>query len=115
MSQDDTKQTMTNADDFGLMEKETERPSRFSSDKELSYVIYASSKDDDDLDDEDDFNDDDDYYNNDDEDDENPFEREPDEDELIDDVLPLDDPEDDLTDDDDEIPYNWLHSQVLLT
>ena len=106
MSRDDTNRTMTNVEDFDLTEKETEKQNRFSSDNKLSSVIYAAGKDDDDFDDEDDFNDDDDYYNNDDEDDENPFEREPDEYELIDDVLPLDDPEDDLTDDDDEIPYN---------
>ena len=106
MSRDDEIQTMKNTEDFDFMEKKTKEPSQYTSDNELGYVLHAARKDDDDFDDEDDFNDDDDYYNNDDEDDENPFEREPDEDELIDDVLPLDDPEDDLTEDDDEIPYN---------
>ncbi|MDX1371468.1 MAG: hypothetical protein R3321_03320 [Nitrososphaeraceae archaeon] len=54
-------------------------------------------------DDEDDFNDEDDYYDEEEED--NPFDKEPDEDDLTDDDFPVADPEEDLFDDDDA-PYN---------
>jgi hypothetical protein len=55
--------------------------------------------------DDDEFEDDDDgYYNE--EEEENPFEKEPEEDDLSDDDFPLADPENDLFDDDDDVPYN---------
>jgi hypothetical protein len=56
--------------------------------------------------DEDNFNDDDDYYNEEDEDKNNPFDREPTDKDIVDEDLPLSIPEEDLIDDDEEIPYN---------
>ena len=56
--------------------------------------------------DEDDFNDDDDYYNEEDEDKDNPFDREPTDKDIVDEDFPLGIPEDDLIDDDEEVPYN---------
>jgi len=56
--------------------------------------------------DNDDLNEDDDYYNEDNEEKESPFDREPADNEIRDEDFPLGTPEDDLTDDDEEIPYN---------
>jgi hypothetical protein len=77
--------------------------------------FFAVNLRDDEDKDEDDFDDDDDFYNEDDEDKENPFDREPTDKEIRDDDFPLGIPEDDLIDDDEEIPYNRLHAQVLFT
>lgn len=67
---------------------------------DLEFAIAASRKknaDDDDLDDDfDDEEDDEDY----------PLEIEPTEKDIFEDDFPLDNPEEDLLDDDDEIPYN---------
>ena len=56
--------------------------------------------------DEDDFDDEDDFYKEDENDKGNPFEREPDDDEIDDEDFPHPIPEDDLLDDDEDIPYN---------
>ena len=48
----------------------------------------------------------DDEYNNEEEEDENPFEKEPTDKDLVDEELPLVDPEEDLFEDDEEVPYN---------
>ena len=63
----------------------------------------AKSKNDED---DDDKEDDDDYYNDEEEEDENPFEKEPTEKDLVDEDLPIVDPEEDFLDDDEEVPYN---------
>ena len=85
----------------------------FICDKHPPNVFAVSPRDDED---DDDFDDDDDFYNEEDEDKENPFEREPTDKEIVDEDFPIGIPEDDLIDDDDdEVPYNLLHSQVLFT
>ena len=85
----------------------------FICNKYLPNVFAVSPRDDEDDDDPDD---DDDFYNEEDEDKENPFEREPTDKEIVDEDFPIGIPEDDLIDDDDdEVPYNLLHSQVLFT
>ena len=101
MTQDDAIQMMMDTEESELKVITVENNYQLSSKDELSYAIYAAKRDDDDFDDDDDFIDDEDDLE-DDEDKDNPFEREPDEEELIDD-LPMDD---DLTDDEDDIPYN---------
>jgi len=57
-------------------------------------------------DDDDEKEDDDDYYNNEEEEDENPFEKEPTDKDLVEEDLPIVDPEEDILDDDEEVPYN---------
>ena len=54
----------------------------------------------------------DDDFNNEEEEEENPFEIEPTDKDIIENDFPTDNPEDDLLDDEEEIPYNWLHSQI---
>lgn len=56
-------------------------------------------------DDEDENEEDDEYYTEE-EEEENPFDKEPSEKDLIDDDFPLVDPEEDMFDEDEEIPYN---------
>ena len=65
-------------------------------------ILIVNLKDED----EDDFDDDDDFYKEDENDKGNPFEREPADDEIDDEDFPHSIPEDDLLDDDEEIPYN---------
>lgn len=80
---------------FGLIESD-----------DFKFAVLASKKDDDEKD-----NDaDDDDFIEDEEEDENPFDKEPTEQDIIENDIPLIDPEDDLIDDDDEIPYNCLHT-----
>ena len=69
---------------------------------DFKFAVLASKKTDDD---EDNDADDDDFIEEE-EVEENPFDKEPDEKDIIENVIPLIDPEDDLLDDDDEIPYN---------
>jgi hypothetical protein len=66
-------------------------------------VLVVSPRNDED---DDDLDDDDDFYNEEDEDKENPFDREPSDKDIVDEDFPLGIPEDDLIDDDEEIPYN---------
>lgn len=68
---------------------------------DFKFAVFASKKKDDEED-----NDSDDDSIEEKEDDENPFEKEPTEQDLIENDIPLIDPEDDLLDDDDEVPYN---------
>ena len=68
------------------------------------YIIEAAKRNRKNDDDDEDIVDDDDYYNHDDEDKDNPFDKEPSEDDLLDEDFPLDD-EDDLFDDEDDT-YN---------
>jgi hypothetical protein len=75
----------------------------FIGDKYHPNVFAASPRDDED---DDDLDDDDDFYNEEDEDKDNPFDREPTDKEIRDEDFPLGIPEDDLIDDDEEIPYN---------
>jgi hypothetical protein len=65
-------------------------------------VFSVNPRDDEDDDDPDD----DDFYKEEDEDKENPFDREPTDKDIKDEDFPLGIPEDDLIDDDEEIPYN---------
>lgn len=76
--------------------------SSFGSDIPGRDIVAANLKDEEEDDDIDD--DDDDYYKEDEEDKENPFEREPTDTEIKDEDFPLVNPEDDLIDDDDEVP-----------
>ena len=75
---------------------------------EIINDISASKKKDDNEDEEidDDFYDDDANDEEEKEEIENPFDREPTDKELIENDLPFDNPEDDLLDDEEEIPYN---------
>ena len=66
-------------------------------------VFILSPRDDDG---DDDINDDDDYYHEEDEDKDNPFDKEPTDKDIVDEDFPLGIPEDDLIDDDEEVPYN---------
>lgn len=66
------------------------------------FTVLASNKKDDG---EDNAEDDDDFIEEE-EVDENPFDKEPTEQDIIENDIPLIDPEDDLSDDDEEIPYN---------
>lgn len=66
---------------------------------EAIFTILSSKKKKDDED-----NDEDDFYNKE-EEEENPFDKEPTEKDIIDGDIPLINPEDDLLDDEDEIPY----------
>jgi len=81
-----------------------EKPQRFDliGSDDFKFAVLASKKTDDD---EDNDADDDDFIEEE-EVEENPFDKEPDEKDIIENVIPLIDPEDDLLDDDDEIPYN---------
>jgi len=69
------------------------------------YALNAA-KDKNDDDDDDEKEDDDDYYNEEEEEDENPFDKEPTDKDLIEEDLPIVDPEKDILDDDEEVPYN---------
>jgi hypothetical protein len=73
----------------------------FISDKHFPNVFALSPRDDDD-----DPNDDDDFYKEEDEDKDNPFDKEPSEKDIVDEDFPLGIPEEDLIDDDEEVPYN---------
>jgi hypothetical protein len=64
--------------------------------------VLASNKNDD----EEDNGEDDDDFIEDEEVEENPFDKEPTEKDIIENDIPIIDPEDDLSDDDEEIPYN---------
>ena len=74
----------------------------FIASDDFKFAILASNKKDDD---EDNDADDDDFVEEE-EVEENPFDKEPSEKDIIEDDIPLFDPEDELLDDDDEIPYN---------
>jgi len=71
---------------------------------DFKFAVCTSKKKDDEGDN--DADDDDFIEDEEDEDDENPFDKEPTEQDLIENDIPLIDPEDDLLDDDDELPYN---------
>jgi len=67
------------------------------------YVLNAAkNKNDED----DEKEDDDDYYNEEEDKDENPFDKEPTDKDIVEGDVPLVDPEEDLLDDDEEVPYN---------
>jgi hypothetical protein len=71
---------------------------------ELMFTILSSKKKDEEEDNDDD--DDDDFYNSEEEEEkENPFDKEPTEKDIINDDIPIINPEDDLLDDEEEIPY----------
>jgi len=70
---------------------------------DFNFAVLASKKKDDEEDN--DSDEDDDFIEEEDEE-ENPFEKEPTEQDLIENDIPLIDPEDDLLDDDDDVPYN---------
>jgi hypothetical protein len=75
----------------------------FIGDKHYPNVFALSPRDDDD---DNDLNDDDDFYKEEDEDKNNPFDKEPTEKDIVDEDFPLGIPEEDLIDDDEEVPYN---------
>ena len=68
------------------------------------YVLKAAKNKSDDEDDE--KEDDDDYYNDEEEEEENPFDKEPTDKDIVEEDIPIVDPEEDLIDDDEEVPYN---------
>ena len=69
---------------------------------DTEFVISAAKN----KDEEDETDDDDDYYHEEDEEKENPFDREPTDKEIDDSDIPIVNPEDDLLDDEEEIPPN---------
>ena len=69
---------------------------------DTEFVISAAKNNDE----EDETDDDDDYYHEEDEEKENPFDREPTDKEISDSDIPIVNPEDDLLDDEEEIPLN---------
>jgi hypothetical protein len=72
---------------------------------DFKFAVLASKKKDDD---EDNDADDDDFIEDEEEEvvEENPFDKEPTEQDIVENNIPLIDPEDDLLDEDEEIPYN---------
>ena len=88
----------------------------FPSDKD-DYILHAAKNKNDDEDGDDDIEDDDDHYNEEkEEEEENPFDKEPTDKDIVEEDIPLIDPEEDIFDDDEEVPYNkGLHSQELLS
>jgi hypothetical protein len=66
---------------------------------QLAFVVLSSKEKDDENDIDDDINDDEDEG-------ESPYEKEPSDKDIFDNDIPIVDPEDDLIDDDEEIPYN---------
>ncbi len=68
------------------------------------YMLHAAKNKNDDEDD--DVEEDDDYYNGEEEEDENPFDKEPTDKDIVEEDNPLVDPEEDMFDDDEEVPYN---------
>ena len=83
-----------------MNEQEHEKRDHNSYDMQLLNAAKKSDDDDEGADD-----DEDDFYNEE-EDEENPFEKEPDEDDLADEDYPMADPEEDLLDEDEDVPYN---------
>jgi hypothetical protein len=68
------------------------------------YILHAAKNKDNDEDDE--KEEDDDYYNDEEEEDENPFDKEPTDKDIVEGDIPLVDPEEDMFDNDEEVPYN---------
>ncbi|MEE9450305.1 MAG: hypothetical protein V3V72_09675 [Ignavibacteriaceae bacterium] len=68
------------------------------------YILHAAKDKNDDEDD--DIEKDDDYYNEEEEEDENPFDKEPTDKDIVEGDIPGIDPEKDIFDDDEEVPYN---------
>ena len=71
---------------------------------DFKFTVFASKKKDDEEDNN--ANDDDFIEDEKEEEEENPFDKEPTEQDIIENDIPIIDPEDDLLDDDEEIPYN---------
>lgn len=69
-----------------------------------NYILHAAKNKNNDEDD--DVDDDDDYYNDEEEEEKNPFDKEPTEKDIVEEDIPLVDPEEDIFDDDEEVPYN---------
>ncbi len=69
-----------------------------------NYILHAAKNKNDDEDDN--VEDDDDYYNDEEEEEKNPFDKEPTEKDIVEEDIPLVDPEEDMFDDDEEVPYN---------
>ena len=83
-------------------EQDQEKRDHNRYDIQLLSTAKRYDDDDDELDDEED-----DFYNEEEEEEEdNPFEKEPEEDDLADEDYPMADPEEDLLDDDEDVPYN---------
>jgi len=68
------------------------------------YILYTANNKEDDENNE--KEDDDDYYNDEEEEDENPFDKEPTDKDIVEEDLPIVDPEEDIFDNDEEVPYN---------
>ncbi len=68
------------------------------------YILHVAKNKNDDEDD--DVEEDDDYYNDEEEEEKNPFDKEPTEKDIVEEDIPLVDPEEDMFDDDEEVPYN---------
>ena len=69
-----------------------------------NYILHTAKNKNDDEDD--DVEEDDDYYNDEEEEEKNPFDKEPTEKDIVEEDIPLVDPEEDMFDDDEEVPYN---------
>jgi len=80
----------------------------FSSAREDYVLNAAKNKNDDDEenDDNEEKEDDDDYYNEEENKDENPFDKEPTDKDIAEEDIPSVDPEEDIFDDEEEVPYN---------
>ena len=65
------------------------------------YILHAAKSKNDDEEEEDD-----DYYNDEEEEDENPFDKEPTDKDIVEEDIPIVDPEEELFNDDEEVPFN---------
>ena len=81
-----------------IVEEELKELQRVENDQ-LAFVVLSPREKEDEDDIDDDFNEDEDEG-------ESPFEKEPSDKDIFDNDIPIVDPEDDLIDDDEEIPYN---------
>lgn len=95
---------MPRFEDTTILMEELNRFEQIESDDFKSAFLASKKKDDD----EDNDADDDDFIEDEEEEvvEENPFDKEPTEQDIVENNIPLIDPEDDLLDDDEEIPYN---------
>ncbi len=95
---------MPRFEDTAILMEELNRFEQIESDA-FRFAFLASKKKDDD---ENNDADDDDFIEDEEEEvvEENPFDKEPTEQDIIENDIPLIDPEDDLLDDDEEVPYN---------
>ena len=81
------------------------RDERMFSPVKDDYILYtANNKEDDENNEKEE--EEDDYYNDEEKEDENPFDKEPTDKDIVEEDLPIVDPEEDIFDNDEEVPYN---------